>query len=86
MGIGNAVQRCGNGKTEKRPRLWDPPVRRYIYMGMGMGMAAEKVWEWETEKRPRLWDPPVRRYMGMGIAEPGMGQPTPYRLNSSKDF
>jgi hypothetical protein len=52
MGMGNAAQRCGNGKTEKRPRLWDPPVRRYI---------------------------------GMGMAEPGMGQPTPYRLNSSKD-
>jgi hypothetical protein len=49
MGMGNVAQRCGNGKTEKRPRLWDPPVRQYIYMGMGM--AAEKVWEWETRHR-----------------------------------
>jgi hypothetical protein len=40
MGMGNAAQRCGNGKTEKRPQLWDPPVRRYSSReGMGMGNA-----------------------------------------------
>jgi hypothetical protein len=41
--MGNAAQRCGNGKTEKRPQLWDPPVRRYSSReGMGMGNATQR--------------------------------------------
>jgi hypothetical protein len=47
------------------------------------------VWEWEgvdgneNGKRPRVWEM-LYRGIGMGmrmVAEPGMGQPTPYVLN-----